>query len=139
MDIPFSMLSWTPSIISRTRKLFASHNNTNEELTNLAEGRPRIGTEKPIGRPCTATSRHVFDVGDEHAMSIRIVADQTHCWATSSTERKLVGSVNAHSRGAIDSCSVSISQSRRSVDILNMAACRIATSEEVEVVEKGSW
>jgi hypothetical protein len=78
----------------------------------------------------------MFDIGDKHAMSIRVVADQAHGWATSSTQWKLVGSVDAHSRSAIDSCSISVLQGRCSVDILNMSAGRITASKEIEVVEK---
>lgn len=123
-----NMLVFCQSFVKRT-----------EALTNLAVGRPGIRSKKPIGWPCTTTSRHVFDIGDEHAMGIRIVADQAYGWATWSSKGKFVCGVNAHSRTTIDSCGISVPQSRCSADILNMPVCRIATGVEVEVVKKVGW
>ena len=108
-----------------------------KELTDLTIRRPGVGPEKPIRRPSSTTTWHVLDVGDEQAMGIRVVAVHAHGRAAQTPQRPLVGGVDAHSRGAIDSCGVSISLSYRSVDVLNMPVCRITlVTEEVEVVEE---
>jgi hypothetical protein len=78
----------------------------------------------------------MLDISDEHAVGVRIIADQTHGRATWPTQRKLVGSIDAHSRSAIDSSGISVSQGGRSVDILNVPVGGIAISEKVEIVEE---
>jgi hypothetical protein len=107
-----------------------------EAPTNLSIRGPRVGPEKPVGRPCAATVWHMLDISDEHAVGVRIIADQTHGRATWPTQRKLVGSIDAHSRSAIDSSGISVSQGGRSVDILNVPVGGIAISEKVEIVEE---
>jgi hypothetical protein len=81
----------------------------------------------------------VLDIRDEHAMCVRIVTDQSQCWTTFFTIRPLVGSVRAHSSGAIVDCSVAVPQGSHFVDILNTTVREIIASVEAEPVQESHW
>jgi hypothetical protein len=137
-DIPFSVLSWTPSMMSGQVSFAGSLTKLYTELTltNLSERGPWIRPNKPVCRPSATACRHVLDIGNEQAMRVPIVADQPNRRSASSTKRELVGSIDAQSGSAVRSRNISIPLGGGSVDILDVAIGGIAYSEEIEFVEE---
>lgn len=78
----------------------------------------------------------MLDISNEQAMLIRIVTDQSNRRSTSPTKREFVGSVDAQPGSAIRSRNVSVPFGRGSVDILDVSARWITSSEEVELVKE---
>jgi hypothetical protein len=70
MEIPFSVLSWTPSMISNRVSFANSLMNLCNAiiLTDLSKRGPRIWPEKPVRRPGATARWHVLDISNEQAM-----------------------------------------------------------------------
>jgi hypothetical protein len=138
MEILFSVLSWTPSMMSVGVSFAGSLVKLHGEigLTDLSKGGPWIRPKEPVRRPSTTARRHVLDIGNEQAMRIPIVADQPNRRSTGPTKREFVRSVDAESGGAVCGRDESVPFGYGSVDILDVSAGWIAPSVEVELVEE---